>query len=74
MKVIRYNLYNLVNHGCSKNPDWQEVVTAVEMNWSEANEAIAKQEAHNGEYTVTDDGRVSPPSQEARVSGMEEAL
>lgn len=36
MKVIKYTF-----HG---NP--------VEMTWSEANEAIAKREADNGEYTI----------------------
>ena len=32
----------------------------VTMPWSEANEAIAKAEAHNGEYTIYDDGQPEP--------------
>lgn len=32
----------------------------VEMPWSEDNEAIAKAEANNGEYTIEDDGKPEP--------------
>ena len=32
----------------------------VTMPWSEANEAIAKVEANNGEYTIYDDGQPEP--------------
>ena len=37
---------------------------AVEMDWNEANEAIAQKEADNGEYTVIDDGQPEPESGE----------
>ena len=59
MKNIKYNL-------CTILPDGSEVLNGVEMPWSEANEAIAKAEAKDGKYTVTDDGKPDPadiPSQ-----------
>ena len=53
MKILKYNL-------CTELPDGSEVLNGVEMPWSEANEAIAKAESHNGEYTVEDDGTPAP--------------
>ena len=53
MKILKYNL-------CTVLPDGSEVLNGVEMPWSEANEAIAKSEAHNGQYTVEDDGAPAP--------------
>lgn len=53
MKIIKYNL-------CTELPDGSETLNAVEMPWSEANEAIAKAEAKDGKYTVTDDGTPAP--------------
>lgn len=38
----------------------QNSLLPVEMPWSEATEAIAKAEAHNGEYTIEDDGKPEP--------------
>jgi hypothetical protein len=32
----------------------------VEIDWSEANEAVAMREAYKGEYTIEDDGRPAP--------------
>jgi hypothetical protein len=55
MKIIKYNLCTTVNMGTDEEPDIQEVLSAVTMDWSEANEEIAKREAHNGEYTIEDD-------------------
>ena len=48
----------------------------VETPWSEANEEIAKREAHNGEYTIEDDGaeEVVEPTPEERIAELEEAL
>ena len=48
----------------------------VEMPWTEANEAIVKAEAHNGEYTIEDDGIAAEeqPSQEQRIAELEAAL
>jgi len=49
---------------------------AVEMDWNEANEEIAKAEADEG-YTIEDDGQPDPvaePTQEERIAELEEAL
>ena len=53
MKIIKYDLATIL-------PDGSETLNAVEMPWSAENEAIAKAEAKNGEYTVTDDGTPAP--------------
>lgn len=60
MKIIKYNLCTTVNMGTDEEPDVREVLSAVTMDWSEANEEIAKREAHNGEYTIEEDGRPEP--------------
>lgn len=52
MKIIKYNICNRVNIGTEEEPEFEEKLMGVEMTWSEANEAIAKREAHNGEYTI----------------------
>lgn len=48
MKVMKYNLCTMVED--------EEIFTPVTLVWSEANEEIAKREAHNGEYAIEDDG------------------
>ena len=66
MKKIKYNMCTRVNHGTEENPDIKEILNPVEMGWNEANEEIAKREAHNGEYEIIDDGQPEPaevPSQ-----------
>lgn len=65
MKVIKYQLCTEINHGTEDKPDIQQVFSAVALGWSEGNEKIAKAEAHNGEYTIEDDGEpepVAPPT------------
>lgn len=52
MKVIKYNLCTRVNHGTEEEPNIEEILSAVTMGWNEANEEIAKREAHRGEYTI----------------------
>lgn len=78
MKILKYNLCTLVNCGTERKPKWEEVLTPVEMGWNEANEEIAKQEAHNGEYTIEDDGQPEPvpvETEEAkRIRELEEVL
>lgn len=54
MNVIKYNLCTPVNHGTEEEPKIEEVLSAVTMPWSEANEAIAQKEAHNGEYEIVE--------------------
>ena len=60
MKEIKYNLCIKVNHGTEESPVMVETLSPVTMGWSEANEEIAKREAHNGEYTIEDDGKPEP--------------
>ena len=67
MKVIKYQLCTEVNHGTKEQPNIEQVLSAVTLGWSEANEKIAKAEAYNGEYTIEDDGKpesVIPPTNE----------
>lgn len=52
MKVIKYQLCTEINHGTEDEPNIEQVFSAVTLEWSEANETIAKAEAYNGEYTV----------------------
>ena len=66
MKILKYNLCTRVNHGTEENPEIKEILTPVKMGWSVESEEIAKREAHNGEYTIEDDGQPDPaevPSQ-----------
>ena len=76
MKIIKYDLCTMVNHGTEEDPEWVEILTPVEMGWNETNEAIATREAHNGEYTVEDDGveEESESTPEERITELEEAL
>lgn len=60
MKVIKYQLCTEVNHGTEDKPDIEQVFSAVSLGWSESNEKIAKKEAHNGDYTIEDDGEPEP--------------
>lgn len=54
-KVIKYNLCTDEN---------ESILIPVEMGWNEINEEIAKREAHNGEYTIEDDGQPEPEAKE----------
>ena len=76
-KIIKYNLCAKVNHGTEEEPNIVEILSPVKMGWNEANEEIAKEEAHNGEYTIEDDGEpeLEPmPTPEQRIGELEEAL
>jgi hypothetical protein len=42
----------------------EEVLTPIILGWSEVNEEIAKKEAHNGEYTIEDDGVEKPVAEQ----------
>ena len=77
MKILKYNICTRVNHGTDEKPEIEEILSPVEMGWSEANEEIAKREAYNGEYTIEDDGQPEPEVQqtpEERIAELEEAL
>lgn len=60
MKIIKYNLCTKVNLGTDEEPIIEEILSPVKMGWNEANEELAKLEAHNGEYTIEDDGQEEP--------------
>lgn len=71
MKVIKYQLCTEVNHGTKDQPNIEQVFSAVTLGWSAANEAIAKAEAYNGEYTIEDDGKPEPaPTQLDRIEAQ----
>ena len=75
MKIIKYNLCVPVSQDTGEEPQTGEILTSVVMDWSEANEEIAKREAWNGEYTVDDDGRPqAAPTQQERIGELEQAL
>ena len=60
MKVLKYNLCTIINHGTEEEPKIEEILSPVTMGWNEANEEIAKKEAYKGEYTIEDDGKPEP--------------
>ena len=74
MKIIKYKFLSCeVNSGAEDEPKIQQIFLNKSMPWSEANEGIAKLEAHNGEYTIEDDGQPDPssiPSQLDRVEAQ----
>ena len=71
MKVIKYQFCTEVNHGTEDEPNIKQVFSAVTLGWSAANEAIAKSEAYNGEYTVEDNGEPGPePTQIDRLEAQ----
>ena len=77
MRVIKYVQCYYVDVGTEEQPEKQQVLSAVTMTWSEANEEIAKQEAYNGEYTIEDDGTVEPAtpiSEDVSWDAMAEAI
>ena len=76
MKWIQYALDNPVNIGTEQQPQWVENLLRKSLPDCEENEAIARQEAYNGVYTVTEDDITEDiqPSQEARITELEEAL
>lgn len=69
MKVIKYNLCSIVSRvveageGLEPQTVTEEILTPVMLEWSEANEEIAKKEAYKGEYTIEDDGMEKTPAE-----------
>ena len=75
MKILKYNLCTRVNRGTEDEPKIEEILTPVIMGWNETNEKLAKREAHNGEYTIEDDGQPeAQPTDAERIAELEEAL
>lgn len=60
-KTILYKFLSCeVNCGTEEVPDVKQIFLDKSLNWNEANEKIAKEEAYNGEYTIEDDGTSDP--------------
>lgn len=82
MKIIKYDFLSCrINHGTEEEPNYEDVILPKEIHCTadnlEANEAIAKAEAYNCEYTIEDDGQPEPeaqPSDAERIAELEEAL
>lgn len=76
MKTISYKLCVEINVGTAENPLIKKTFVEKGLDWSEANEEIAKKEAYNGEYTIEDNGieEEAPPTQEERIAELEAAL
>lgn len=58
-KIIFYHF------AVGENSQGEQILQDKAIDWSEANEEIAKKEAYNGEYTIEDDGieEIQSPSQ-----------
>ena len=70
-KVIKYNLCERVNYGTKEEPKIEEILYHVTMGWNEVNEEIAKHEAHNGEYTIEDDGQAELAEEPTQLDRIE---
>lgn len=72
MKIIKYKICTLVNHGTEEEQKIEEILYPVTMGWNEANEEIAKREAHNGEYEIIDDGveEITQPTWQDRIEAQ----
>ena len=76
-KMIYYKFLSAeINHGTEEEPNIEQIILDKALPYSEANEAIAKREAHNGEYSIEDDG-IDPAeelTEAERIAALEEAL
>lgn len=67
MKKLKYQLCTEINRGTEDDPQIEQMLSDVTLDWSAANEELAKLEAYNGEYEIIDDGEpepVVPPTNE----------
>ena len=71
MKIIKYQLCTCVNYGTEETPVWEDILSDVTVGWSDANEAIAQKEAHNGEYEIVDDGQPDPADTPSQLDVIE---
>ena len=53
-KIISYQFV------VGENSQGEQILLDKYLDWSEANEEIAKKEAYKGEYTIEDDGQPEP--------------
>lgn len=71
MKILKYNLCTLVNHGTEEEPRIEEILSHVTMGWNEVNEETAKREAYNGEYTIEEiPEEVSEPTWQDKIEAQ----
>lgn len=54
MKIIKYQLATEIIRGTPEKPDIETALSAVTMPYTEANYALAQQEAYQGQITVED--------------------
>lgn len=76
MKRIVYYVNNPIKTGKEDAPEWVHSLVQKSIPYSENNEGIARNEAHNGEYTIEDDGQeetTASLSLETRVDTLEAA-
>lgn len=76
-KLIKYKFLSAeIDHGTAEQPDVEQVFLDKTLVWSESNEAVAQREAHNGEYTIEDDGQeeIQQQTPEERIAALEEQL
>lgn len=71
MKIIKYQLATEINHGTPEEPDIETVLSGVTMPYTEANYAIAQEEAYQGQITVEDDGQPEPEPEPEYVTYAE---
>ena len=71
-KILKYKFVcGQENVGTDEAPIFKDVISDVEMTWSEGNEETAKREAVNGEYEIVEDGKPeSPPSVLDRIEAQ----
>ena len=72
MRRIKY-YYNIpINKGTEESPEWVDNFFEKSNPWSEINEEIAKKEAHNGVYTIEDDGveEITEPTQLDKIEAQ----
>lgn len=82
MKVIKYKFLSCeINRGTEEEPKMEPVILEKRIICSdavfEANLAIAKAEAYNGEYTIEDDGQPelnAQPTDQERIAALEGAV
>lgn len=66
MKIIKYQILSCeINRGTKEEPDMRQIFVNKEIVCGsetalQANLPIAQMEAHNGEYTIEDDGETEP--------------
>ena len=71
-KIIKYKVFSAkINYGTEENFNIKQTFLEKSMTWNEANEAMAKREAHNGEYEIYDDGQPDPADTPSQLDVIE---